>query len=118
MKTTLNSFRFLYVRQLIVAAAITGAAAAGATAVVLAERPVRIDPATKPATSELASGSEAADADRRPLTRSPKDAWRRLPPPWAPATAVPAQAPFDASVPAAGDVLGAEADPAGEPPTF
>ena len=118
MKTILNPFQSLYARQLIVAVAITGGAVAvAAAAVVFAERPLRDEIAPRPAAAETARGSDALDADRRPTTRSPKEAWRRLPPPWAPA-AVPVPAPFDASLPAAADVLGSDAATADGPPTF
>ncbi len=53
MKSILNPLRSLHARRLIVALAITGAAAAVASAVVLSERPVRNDVLTTKTTAPI-----------------------------------------------------------------
>jgi hypothetical protein len=120
MKTILDAFCSRPMRRLFVALAVTGGAAAVASAVVLSERPVGNDARTKSVGGDLLlAGRQAGDGTQPRATRSPKDAWRRLSPPWKTASSIPVPVAGDASLPSAGDVLGTDQSPADElAPTF
>jgi hypothetical protein len=106
MKRIHPVLRSPHVRQFVVAVAVTGAGAAVAGAVVLAERPARVEPAALRIAAEPLDAGVTAAIGGHAATRSPKDAWRRLPPPWSHERALRA-ASADPSLPAAADVVGA-----------
>ena len=115
MKMIHHALRSRHARQLLVTVAVATAGAAVAGAVVLAERPARIDSAAARVAAALAGAALGADHF---ATRSPKDAWRRVPPPWAHEDAIPAAA-ADPSLPSAADAVGAAPDGGDDaPPTF
>jgi len=120
MKTSRNPFRAPHARRLIVALAITGAAAAVASAVVLSERSVRSDVLRQSAAAELLLGDGKAVEDYRwTAARGPKGDSRRFASPPPTAKSLPAYTPADASLPSAGDVFGASPGAADEAaPTF
>jgi hypothetical protein len=102
------------VRQLGVAIAITGATAAVAAAVVLAERPESDQRLTPTASAELVSGGATSWSDRVERTRSPKDAGRATAAPWVKRSRLDVQAeqaegradtPADVSLPPAAEAL-------------
>jgi hypothetical protein len=115
MKMIRHTMMSPHVRRLAVAVAVASAGAAVAGAVVLAERPGHIDlRATR--TNEPLAGTSAMAATAHPATRSPKDAWRALPSPWAHEAAA---LPTDPSLPAAAAALATAPEPSDEaPPTF
>jgi len=81
VKTILNPFEALHARRLIVALAITGAAAALASPGVLSEPSLRSDVLTVSAAAELLlAGGKAVEDYRSTAPGSPKGCSRRLAP--------------------------------------
>jgi len=118
MKMIRHALRSPHVRQVLVAVAVASAGAAVAGAVVLAERPARSGAeSARVAVPPLAGGAAAAGAEQV-ATRSPKDAWRRVPSPWAHEAAIPATA-ADPSLPSEAEAVGAAPDRGDDaPPSF
>jgi hypothetical protein len=82
VESILKPFKSRQMRRLGMAVAITGAAAAVAASVVLAERPESDRVLPPSASAEPFSGSGAIRSEIRAQSRSPKDAGRLIPGPW------------------------------------
>jgi hypothetical protein len=120
MKTILYPFRALHARRLMAALAVTCAAAAVGSAVVLSDRGAESDGQTQWAAAELSlEGRAVAEDTRSPAARSPNGAsGRRAPLPTA-SKSMPPYRPGDSSLPLAGDVFGGSPGTADEAaPTF